>query len=262
MAKSDAQEKIGAIFGYFGMALTILFFLSPGQVCYSIIQKRSTQMFSPVPYVIGVFNCSLWCYYAYITMAVSDQNLWPNLAVNVVGVLMFMTYTLVFWRFSREKAWVGALLGMGFVISMLLLLFFELAVPALEDRGLGGNFHWGGDDIPLKSSMCGVFTDALNVMLYASPLAALGTVLRTRSAEALPLAFSALTLLVSITWVAQGLLIGNITVYLPNALGVLLGISQLAIIVVIGRGSSEAQDCRTPSLEAENDPRTALSANG
>merc|ERR1712176_1259491 len=97
---------------------------------------------------------------------------------------------------------------------------------------LNWNFHFRGDNVPLKASLCGLQTVTMNVILYGSPLVQLQLVVRTKSVEFMPLGMSMLTFVISCIWTIQGLALGNITVLIPNVLGVLLGAAQLTLYTI------------------------------
>ncbi|CAE8724032.1 unnamed protein product, partial [Polarella glacialis] len=175
---------------YCGMAFTLFFFLSPAATCLQIVKEKDAQQYSPLPYIVAVFNCSLWVYYCVITMETTNQDLTPNGLINAAGALLEICYVLVFIRYSRERASViyQALVAVGLFWTC--ILFFEVVLPLLPDWNKHWDFHWGGADVPLKSSLCGVVTDVLNVALYGSPLVVMGTVIRTRSVKYMPLPLS------------------------------------------------------------------------
>lgn len=219
-----ASPQIGEDFGYAGMVLTVGYMLSPTPTCWQIVTAKSTGQFSPVPYIVGVFNCSLWVYYSAVTMAGSTENLVPNLLVNAIGVILFASYTVVFILYSKTRWRIVAHAILTVASFGILVMLFELLVPHLRL-----DFHWGGEDVPLKSSICGIFTDILNVALYASPLVVMKTVIRTRSVRYMPLPLSLASFVLSAIWTVEGWMIGNITVLLPNALGMVLSVVQLVL---------------------------------
>eukprot|EP00928_Gymnodinium_smaydae_P058954 TRINITY_DN42171_c0_g1_i1.p1 TRINITY_DN42171_c0_g1~~TRINITY_DN42171_c0_g1_i1.p1 ORF type:complete len:250 (+),score=41.26 TRINITY_DN42171_c0_g1_i1:50-799(+) len=245
------EEAVGGAIGYVAMALTGVYFLSPMPTCLNIVRSRSVQKFSPVPYVVGVFNCCLWCYYCTITIAAIDENLIPNLVVNACGVGVFAIYVAIFLRFSLERRRLYSYIAVALGLLLLLVSFFEFVVPKFA-----WNFHWGGSKMPLKSSICGVVTDVINVLLYGSPLVVLRMVVRTKSVKYMPLSLSVLTLIITVLWLAQGLLIGNITVALPNLLGVILGVVQLTLYAIYCR-----YDCPEQLVEEDRCANEALRAS-
>ncbi|MCO5580055.1 hypothetical protein L7F22_033921 [Adiantum nelumboides] len=65
--------------------------------------------------------------------------------------------------------------------------------------------------------------------MYAAPLAAMKNVIQTKSVESMPFLLSLCTLLNSCLWEVYGILKKDPFIIVPNALGVIFGIMQLAL---------------------------------
>ena len=89
-----SREEVGHILGYAGMALTIVYLLSPMPKSLQILRKRLAGQFSDSPYVVPDANCLLWSYFCAIAMHIADQHLWPNLIVNMTSVLIEACYAI------------------------------------------------------------------------------------------------------------------------------------------------------------------------
>eukprot|EP00440_Ansanella_granifera_P050853 gb/GFBE01055115.1/.p1 GENE.gb/GFBE01055115.1/~~gb/GFBE01055115.1/.p1 ORF type:complete len:254 (+),score=47.62 gb/GFBE01055115.1/:1-762(+) len=238
-----SEAELGTFFGYVGLAVTILYFCSPLPTCISIVRKGDIEGFSALPYITGVFNCSLWVYYAWITMEATSQDLMPNLVCNFVGIVLWGAYVVIFLINARNRRReIVAQISVAVTLALLMICCFEGVVPHVN-----WDFHWGGPDMPLKSSVSGLVTDVINVCLYASPLVALSTVLRTKSVKYMPLALSMLTLAVSCLWCAQAVLIRSITVFVPQVLGILLGLAQLLLYAKYRNNDASAREALTAS---------------
>ena len=75
------------------------------------------------------------------------------------------------------------------------------------------------------------------IALFASPLAALKTVFKTKSAESIPLPFAIVTTLNCILWSIVGILdMKDIKIWLPNILGLGCGLLQIALKLIYGNG--------------------------
>jgi solute carrier family 50 protein (sugar transporter) len=86
--------------------------------------------------------------------------------------------------------------------------------------------------LPLKdpSSFVGNIAVILCVAMFASPLAALKTVLQTKSARSIPLPFTIATIINCFLWSVVGLFdIQDFNIYFPNLLGLACGLVQLAL---------------------------------
>ena len=82
----------------------------------------------------------------------------------------------------------------------------------------------------------------------------MGTVIRTRSVEFMPLGLSVGTLACASAWTVYAVYVGDATILVPNALGVLLALAQLALYAWFARGAgarASAHPDRAGLLDAE-----------
>merc|ERR1712187_742314 len=124
------------------------------------------------------------------------------------------------------------------------MAFFYFVAPTLPF-----SFHFGGDEMPLPSSLCGLEVVLLNIILYGSPLVQLTLVVKTKSVEFMPFGMSFLTFVISCIWTMQGVVLFDLTVLIPNVLGVLLGAAQLVLYGLYcgnTKSSSEAGSLADP----------------
>lgn len=259
MASFTADVALWA--GRFGLVLTVFYMLSGVPTALKIVRDRDAKNFSPVPYIIGVFNCSMWAYYSVIAMEEMGQNLWSNLEINIIGLVIFGSYTIPFLAFSRDRTRVIGQLLLSLLATVGSIWIFENLVG--DPPKLKWNFHFGGDNVPLKASLCGVLTVTLNAILYGSPLVQLQLVVRTKSVEFMPFGMSLLTFIISCIWTTQGFALGNITVLIPNLLGVLLGAAQLTLYAMYCNNTPLATSVDKPaklSSESSNLEETLLGA--
>ena len=76
------------------------------------------------------------------------------------------------------------------------------------------------------------------VAMFASPLAALKTVLQTKSAKSIPLPFTLATVLNCFLWSVVGLFdMHDVNVYFPNLLGLGFGMAQVFLRLLYGDGN-------------------------
>ncbi len=95
-----------------------------------------------------------------------------------------------------------------------------------------------------RPGFVGYTADVLNVATYSAPLGVMGTVLRTRSVATMPLPLSIGTFGCSAAWTSYAVYVADATVLVPNAIGVVLSLAQLALYARFAGGD------RTPVPEA------------
>ncbi|KAF9599074.1 hypothetical protein IFM89_033681 [Coptis chinensis] len=76
------------------------------------------------------------------------------------------------------------------------------------------------------------------ISVFAAPLSILRQVLQTRSVEYMPFGLSLFLTLSAAVWSAYGVLLGDVYVTIPSALGVLLGLAQIALYVAFRESST------------------------
>lgn len=239
---------MGPGFAYTGTVFTFLYFLSPVTTCKRVMDSKDVREFSAFPFAMGIFNCSIWVYYYAVTMASSAADLTPNLLINAVGLFMFIIYMFIFLFYagSRFKE-IARLLAITLFVEAIFIAFFEGVVP-----GLKWDFNFGKEPQPLKSSLSGLVCVIINVLLYGSPLAVMRMVIETKSVEFMPLPMSLLTFVICCLWSGQALLIQNPAVFIPNFLGILMGIAQLVLYACY---------CKTPQSRGCDSSRDVMLAS-
>ena len=160
---------------------------------------------------IGQFaNFVAWCVYGIV------GNEPALLRVNAIGVGFALFYFAVFLTYAvgaHRRNLVAALLGAGLGLS---LLFTALIVgPGLAT--------------PTRILALGYVAMSANVVMYASPIAAIRNAWTRMDPDALPLLLTTASTLCSISWLAYGLLTSNLFVWAPNAAGVLLSVIQIGL---------------------------------
>ena len=229
--QSGVRDAVGAV----GTALAVALFLSPLPLVKRIRAKRDTDGFSPLPYLVTCAQCAIWFLYCCITTG----NVSPAVA-NVIGVVLEAAWVSQFIVFSPVAAKPRLLQAcVAAAGGVLLLVILALALPR-----------------PTAQNVVGWIAVALNVAMYSAPLGVMGTVLRTRSVEAMPLSLSAIGLVCSFVWAGYGLYCGDLRIMVPNALGVLLSAAQVLLwgfVAATGDGAPHAA-ALLPSLRRERAP--------
>ena len=171
-----------------------------------------------LPYSSMFANCFLWLTYGVLK---GEIKIWGT---NGVGLLFAVYYILRFVRYAPAKSATlpGSIrqhvnFNLAVVVGTTLILFFPLSDPTDFIGNLGVLF-------------C--------VAMFGSPLAALKTVIQTKSAKSIPLPFTLATVLNCFLWSVFGLLeMKDVNIYLPNLLGLACGMGQVALKLLYGDGT-------------------------
>ncbi|KAL6975571.1 Bidirectional sugar transporter sweet2, variant 2 [Sarracenia purpurea var. burkii] len=197
-------------------------FVSPIPTFRRIMRNKSTEHFSGLPYIYALLNCLLSAWYG--TPSMSSDNLLVT-TVNSIGAVFQITYISMFIIYA-EKAKKLRMLG------LLLAVFGLFAVIVAGSLRIS--------DFNVRHLLIGCLSSASLVSMFASPLFVINLVIRTRSVEFMPFYLSLSTFLMSSAFFLYGICNFDPFVYVPNGIGTILGIVQLALFFYYKNTSREA----------------------
>ncbi|CAL5417537.1 unnamed protein product [Camellia sinensis] len=216
------------VFGVFGNANGLLLFLAPTITFKRIIMNKSTERFSGIPYVMTLLNCLLSAWYG--LPFVSPHNLLVT-TINVAGAAIESIYVLIFLILSprREK---GKILGLLTVVLAIFAAVALISYFALHGRN--------------RTIFCGLAASIFSIIMYASPLSIMRTVIRTKSVEYMPFFLSLFVFLCGTSWFLYGLLGKDPFIAVPNGFGSGLGTVQLILYAIYHNKKGET---KKPSVD-------------
>ncbi|KAF5454112.1 hypothetical protein F2P56_023800 [Juglans regia] len=202
--------------GVIGNIISVLLFLSPLGTFCRIVKHRTTEEFESFPYICTLLNSSLWTYYGVTkpgSLLVATVN-----SFGVVVEIVFISLFLVFAppRIRAKTATLVAVLNVGFLAGVMLITGFLL--------------H--GDT---KIDVIGFLAAGLNIVMYASPLAAMKRVVSTKSVEYMPFLLSFFVFLNGGIWTFYAVLVKDVFLGVSNGAGFILGTAQLVLYAIYMR---------------------------
>ncbi|KAK8479006.1 hypothetical protein V6N13_131001 [Hibiscus sabdariffa] len=205
------------VVGVLGNIISVFFFLSPLSTFCRIVRNRSTEEFESFPYISTLLNSALWTYYG-----VTRPGSLMVATINGFGVAVELIYVVLFLIFAppRIRAKTGILFGVldvGFVAATVVVT--KLVVQ--------------GDQ--MRINVIGLLCAGFNIIMYVSPLAAMKTVVRSKSVEYMPFLLSLFVFLNGAIWTLYAALAKDIFLGVPNGIGLLLGIAQLLLYAIYCR---------------------------
>lgn len=118
------------------------------------MKKKSTEEYSPIPYLATLINCLVWVLYG---LPMVCPNNTPVLTINGTGVIIevvFITTFFVFCGCQKQRLVIAAVLaGETLFVAILVVLVFTLQHTTAE-----------------RTTSVGIICCVFNVMMYASPL--------------------------------------------------------------------------------------------
>ncbi|PIA50973.1 hypothetical protein AQUCO_01100056v1 [Aquilegia coerulea] len=214
MAIFSIQHPLTFTFGVIGNLISLMVYLAPLSTFYRVYKKKSTEGFQSVPYVVALFSAMLWIYYASLK---SHSEAYLLITINSFGCFIETIYLAMYMAYAPRKARLLTaklllLVNIG-LFCLIFLLTFLLAKGPNRIRILG----W----------VCVAFATCV----YIAPLSIMRKVIRTRSVEFMPFYLSFFLTLSAIVWFSYGLLLKDLYIMLPNILGFIFGILQMALYV-------------------------------
>ena len=149
------------------------------QAAVKLAINRSTGGMSPIPFVAVLANGCLWLYYG--LMKWDMVIIFPNAVGTLVGLACVACYEYV----SKVRN------AVVYITTALILLGATYAAMQGMD------------------TIVGYAGSASTLLMLASPLSAMGTVIRDKSTASLPFSMCLMSLFSGLSWGSYGLLIAN-----------------------------------------------------
>ncbi|CAB9510419.1 Bidirectional sugar transporter [Seminavis robusta] len=197
---------------------SVLVFLAPIPTILQVYRNGTVGDLPLLPYTAMLNNAFLWFIYGFLN---DEPKIWTS---NAVGFFIGCFYFLEFIRFApkRSRTLPGSITQHFHFCFALVLGTLLLAL------------------IDTSGAVIGHLAVLFCVAMFASPLAALPTVMETKSAKAIPMTYTVAVLANSILWTIVGILdMHDINIYVPTTLGLGLSALQIGLKVKYGNGPSD-----------------------
>ncbi|XP_047336391.1 bidirectional sugar transporter SWEET17 [Impatiens glandulifera] len=214
------METLSFIIGIIGNILSVLVFLAPIDTFWKIVKNKSTEEFKIFPYVTALLSSCQWVYYGVISpdgLLVATVNGF-GIFVESIFILLFLIYAPS--RMRMKRAYLVAFLNVGVFATILLVT--QLALEEYD-----------------RLIVIGCLCVGLNIIMYASPLSAIKTVITTKSVKYMPFYLSFFIFLNSGTWALYGFLQNDFFIWIPNGSGFILGAIQLVLYAIYRNATKE-----------------------
>ncbi|XP_016471951.1 bidirectional sugar transporter SWEET7-like [Nicotiana tabacum] len=198
--------------GVIGNVIALILFLSPLPTFIRIWKNKSVEQFSPIPYLATFVNCGLWVLYGVPWV---QPNSILVVTINGTGLGIEIVYLTLFFLYSDRKLRTKVFL----VILGEIIFVATLAICVLSF------VHGNKKRAAIVGSICMVG----NILMYASPLAVMKLVIKTKSVEYMPFFLSLFSFLNGVSWTAYALIRFDAYILAPNSMGTVLGLAQLLL---------------------------------
>ncbi|KAJ0684345.1 putative SWEET sugar transporter [Helianthus annuus] len=220
-----------------------------------IIRNKSTEQFSGIPYIYALLNCLICAWYG--CPFISYDNLLVT-TVNSVGAVFQLSYIIIYITHAEKTKKVRILYFHKHIRTLFKsskhvtsYLQFKMSALLLAVFGLFAAIAIGSllvTDLELRHLIIGFLSCATLISMFASPLSVMNVVIQTRSVEFMPFYLSLSTFLMSTAFLLYGLFNYDPFIYVPNGIGTVLGIGQLALYFYYNDKSKQGN--REPLIES------------
>ncbi|ETO82805.1 hypothetical protein F444_03096 [Phytophthora nicotianae P1976] len=182
-------------------------------------KMKSTGDMSVLPCVLLYANCYLLCWYSYAV-----DNIIPLFLTAALGVICGAILAVFFYKWTAHKRDVMKIFIISGVVMILETIYGVIAL-------LG----WSGQSRSSTGTTLGVLVIISSVGLYASPMATIRHVIRTKTSSSMPFTMGVVNVINSFCWVVYAILVDDVFILVPNASGALLGSIQLILTCIYPR---------------------------
>ncbi|KAL2233106.1 UNVERIFIED_CONTAM: Bidirectional sugar transporter SWEET7 [Sesamum indicum] len=201
---------------------------------YRIWKKRSVEQYSPIPYLATFINCGLWVLYG---LPLVHPHSTLVVTINGTGFVIEILYLSLFLIFSDSKK------RLRLVVIVVAECIFVAALALLVLTLV--------HTTKLRSAIIGSICMVGNIMMYASPLAVMKLVIRTRSVEYMPFFLSLFSFLNGVSWTAYALIRFDPFIVAPNGMGTVLGLAQLILYATFYKSTKRIMAERKAQSEVD-----------
>lgn len=209
------------------MVLTILEFLSNACIlftiavfstgipqCWVMIKQKDTENIPFLPYIMTCVNNAIWIVYSMLI------NNWTVYIVNVIGVILQITYICIYLFYSRFKAKESQMIVAAAACISLVIVYAYFT----------GNSTF-------TTNLIGILCNIVTILMFSSPLAELRTAIREKSTKTISFPLTVATFFCTLSWTVYGMLIKDMYLIIPNGLGLLTSFPRFYVFGRF-RGSS------------------------
>ncbi|KAM0872504.1 hypothetical protein ACQ4PT_038687 [Festuca glaucescens] len=176
----------------------------------TVVKHKSTQEFRWLPYVTTLLCTSLWTFYGFL-----KPGGFLIITVNGAGAVLQAVYVALYLAYAPRDV----KMKMAKVVLAVNVCFYATVV-------LVGLLALHG---AVRLFAVGMICSALTIGMYAAPMAAMMTVVKTKSVEYMPFFLSFFLFLNGGIWSVYSLLVKDFFIGIPNAMGFAMGTAQLAL---------------------------------
>ncbi|XP_065627840.1 bidirectional sugar transporter SWEET17-like [Quercus suber] len=208
------MASLSFIIGIIGNIISVLVFTSPIKTFSQVVKKKSTENYKVLPYITTLLSTCLWTFYGLL-----KPDGFLVLTVNGIGAVFQFIYVALFLIYAPPDKKIKiantiAVFNVGLPGSVI-----AITLLAIHDNSI-------------QLIFVGILCAGITIAMYASPLSSMRTVIKTKSVEYMLFSLSFFLFLNAGIWCIYSVLIKDFFVGVPNAIGFVLGATQLILYTI------------------------------
>lgn len=203
---SDELGTFSEVMGWIGTCISIIFYFLPGQIVLELIRKKiTTKEVNIAVFLLNVLNGLLWTAYG------ARKDKMQVIIANGTGFAFTGVYSLILCVYFAEKKPLKSFFLMILyldIIAELFYIFYKMIGP---------------DEVVQYIVL------VVNILMFFAPGIKLVTVIKTKNRALIPVYLSFANTVGCIAWTIYGLSLGDVSVWVPNGLGIIISVVQIAV---------------------------------
>jgi solute carrier family 50 protein (sugar transporter) len=205
---SEEEDLTKDIFGWTGTVISFFFYIAPVVPYLKLIKGEKTLQESPgVLLICSLLNCILWSDYGLI----GDK--FQVYFANGIGACITLIFVSIYLIYLAKKNLLLSCVYITFLILCVIELYF-ICYYVISDE------------------VTGIIANIFNVLMYAAPGEKMYTVCKTGNYQLIPIWSTIGALACSTSWMLYGFYLGDIMIIIPNVLGMISAVVQVAVFLV------------------------------
>lgn len=196
------------ICGWIGSAIAMFFYISPVVPLIKVMKKEiNINEFPGILLLMSLMNCLLWCVYGIFIHEI------PSWLCNGAGAATTLIWLIIYWIYFADCKWVPALVYNVLMINVVAEIFYLCYAVAGEEY----------------FETVGWIAMVFNILMYAAPGEKIYRVIQTNNHNLIPIFSVIAGVFCSSFWGIFGLIIGKLSMIIPNVLGAVLSVLQIIV---------------------------------
>ncbi|RLN71076.1 hypothetical protein BBJ28_00019000 [Nothophytophthora sp. Chile5] len=189
---------------------------SPWPDFYRVHKQQTTGDVAILPVVMLFTNCYVLVWYGYLT-----ADIFPLFSTAIIGLFTCAGFAAIFYRWTDDKHEVHLVCLIALLFILLVTIYGVLGVLGMT----------GQSDSSVATAM-GAISIGTSIGNFGSPLATIRRVVHTESTASMPFTLCLANFVNSVVWTVYAVIISDVWVWIPNAMGAVLTTFQLVLFVI------------------------------